>query len=185
MAAHAGMRFDALMDECNTAVLDAFDHQALTYGALLGQLSLERDPSRLPLVSVAFNVDPDVASSAQAFTTLHVVQDTIARRYENFELFVNLRPLSQRDRKQLTEAGRTPPDSELILVRVEHEIAKQAVLDNEPACFSIPHLDGYAGVLVELDRATPELVEELVTESFLVCGGQPPAASPGGGSTSS
>ena len=99
--------------------------------------------------------------------------------------FVNLRPLSQRDRKQLTEAGRTPPDSELILVRVEHEIAKQAVLDNEPACFSIPHLDGYAGVLVELDRAMPELVEELVTESFLVCGGQPPAAGPGGGSTSS
>ncbi|RTQ36681.1 amino acid adenylation domain-containing protein [Variovorax gossypii] len=93
LAARAGMRFDALMDECSTAVLDAFDHQALTYGALLGQLSLERDPSRLPLVSVAFNVDPDVASSAQAFTTLDVVQDTIARRYENFELFVNLRPL--------------------------------------------------------------------------------------------
>ncbi|RSZ37270.1 MULTISPECIES: non-ribosomal peptide synthetase [unclassified Variovorax] len=93
LAAHPGMRFDALMDECSTAVLDAFDHQALTYGALLGQLSLERDPSRLPLVSVAFNVDPDVASSAQAFTSLDVVQDTIARRYENFELFVNLRPL--------------------------------------------------------------------------------------------
>jgi len=93
LAARADMRFDALMDECSTAVLDAFDHQALTYGALLSQLSLERDPSRLPLVSVAFNVDPDVASSAQAFTTLDVVQDTIARRYENFELFVNLRPL--------------------------------------------------------------------------------------------
>ncbi|WP_255221181.1 condensation domain-containing protein, partial [Variovorax boronicumulans] len=92
IAAHPAMRFDALMDECSTAVLDAFDHQALTYGALLGQLSLERDPSRLPLVSVTFNVDPDVASSAQAFTTLDVVQDTIARRYENFELFVNLRP---------------------------------------------------------------------------------------------
>jgi hypothetical protein len=93
IAAHTATRFDALMDECSTAVLDAFDHQALTYGALLSQLSLERDPSRLPLVSVAFNVDPDVASSAQAFTTLDVVQDTIPRRYENFELFVNLRPL--------------------------------------------------------------------------------------------
>jgi len=93
IATHAGMRFDALMDECNTAVLDAFDHQALTYGALLGQLSLERDPSRLPLVSVAFNVDPDVASSAEAFTSLDVAQDTIPRRYENFELFLNLRPL--------------------------------------------------------------------------------------------
>jgi amino acid adenylation domain-containing protein len=93
IAANAGMRFDALMDECSTAVLDAFDHQALTYGALLGQLSLQRDASRLPLVSVAFNVDPDVASGAQAFTGLDVVQDTIARQYENFELFLNLRPL--------------------------------------------------------------------------------------------
>ncbi|CAA2105102.1 amino acid adenylation domain-containing protein [Variovorax paradoxus] len=93
LSASTGMRFDALMDECSTAVLDAFDHQALTYGALLGQLSLERDPSRLPLVSVAFNVDPDVAGSAQAFTGIEVLQDTIARQYENFELFLNLRPL--------------------------------------------------------------------------------------------
>ena len=86
--------------------------------------------------------------------------------------FVNLRPLSQRDRKQLTEAGRTPPDSELILVRVEHEIAKQAVIETEAACLTIPHLDGYPAVLVELDAATPELLTELVSESFLVCGGR-------------
>jgi len=85
--------------------------------------------------------------------------------------FVTQRPLSQRDRKQLEEAGRTPPDGELVLVRVEHEMAKQAVLQNEPACFSIPHLDGYPAVLIELDRATPELVDELVSDSFLVCGG--------------
>ncbi len=93
LAASAELRFDALMDECSTAVLDAFDHQALTYGALLSQLSLERDASRLPLVSVAFNVDPDVAASAQAFPGIDVTQDTIARQYENFEIFLNLRPL--------------------------------------------------------------------------------------------
>jgi len=93
LAAHGQMRFDALLGECSTAVLDAFDHQALTYGALLGKLALHRDPSRLPLVSVVFNVDPDVASSTQAFTGLDVTQDTIPRQYENFELFLNLRPL--------------------------------------------------------------------------------------------
>jgi amino acid adenylation domain-containing protein len=93
LAAHAELRFDALMEECNTAVLDAFDHQSLTYGALLGKLSLERDASRLPLVSVAFNVDPDVAASAQAFPGIDVAQDSIARQYENFEIFLNLRPL--------------------------------------------------------------------------------------------
>lgn len=85
--------------------------------------------------------------------------------------FVTERPLSKRDREQLAELGRTPPEGELILVGVEHEIAKQALLETEAACFSIPHLDRYPGVLVELDRAAPELLEELVTESFLVAGG--------------
>jgi amino acid adenylation domain-containing protein len=93
IAAPAQLRFDALMSECSTAVLDAFEHQSLTYGALLGKLSLQRDPSRLPLVSVMFNVDPDVASGAQAFAGLEVTQDTIARQYENSEMFLNLRPL--------------------------------------------------------------------------------------------
>jgi amino acid adenylation domain-containing protein len=92
LSAQGQLRFDALVGDCGTTVLDAFDHQALTYGALLGKLSLQRDASRLPLVSVAFNVDPDVASGAQAFQDLEVVQDTIARRFENFELFLNLRP---------------------------------------------------------------------------------------------
>jgi non-ribosomal peptide synthetase component F len=35
--------------------LDALDHQALTFGALLRQLNLKRDPSRNALVSVMFN----------------------------------------------------------------------------------------------------------------------------------
>jgi hypothetical protein len=80
--------------------------------------------------------------------------------------FVTLRPLSAQDR---AEVGR--PVGELALVRVEHEVAKQAVLENEPACLTTSHFDGWPYVLVELDRAAPELVEELVTESFLVCGG--------------
>lgn len=93
MNAHAHLRFDALMSECGSAVLDAFEHQSLTYGALLGQLSLQRDASRLPLVSVMFNVDPDVASGTDSFVGLSVRQDTVPRQYENFELFLNLRPL--------------------------------------------------------------------------------------------
>ncbi|MDQ0040335.1 non-ribosomal peptide synthetase [Variovorax boronicumulans] len=93
LAAPADLRFDTLMGECRTAVLDAFEHQALTYGALLGKLSLQRDASRQPLVSVMFNVDPDVAAGVQTFSGLKVEQDTVARRHENFELFLNLRPV--------------------------------------------------------------------------------------------
>lgn len=86
--------------------------------------------------------------------------------------FVTLRPLSKRDRAQLAELGRRIPESELVLVRVEHDLAKEAVLHSEEACFSIPHLDGYPGVLVELDRADEDLLTELVTESFLLAGGE-------------
>jgi hypothetical protein len=93
--------------------------------------------------------------------------------------FVTQRPLSKRDVKQLQEAHRRVPDSELVLVRVEHEVAKQAVLETETACLTIPHLDGYPAVLVELDEVTPELLSELVSESFLVCGGQLEAAQSG------
>jgi hypothetical protein len=87
--------------------------------------------------------------------------------------FVTQRPLSQRDRDQLAALGRTVPGGELILVRVEHEGAKEALLQTEDACLTIPHLDGYPAVLVELARAGPELLEELVSESFLICGGTP------------
>lgn len=92
VTAHAQLRFDALMGECSTAVLDAFEHQTLTYGALLGKLAVPRDASRLPLVSVMFNVDPDVAAGAQSFAGIEVTQDTVPRQFENFELFLNLRP---------------------------------------------------------------------------------------------
>ena len=85
--------------------------------------------------------------------------------------FVTLRPLSKRDRQQLEEARRRVPESELVLVRVEHEVAKRAVIETEAPCFTIPHLDGYPAVLVELDQATPELLTELISESYLVCGG--------------
>ncbi|GAB4025285.1 non-ribosomal peptide synthetase [Spirosoma gilvum] len=39
------------------AVLDAYEHQRLTFGGLLKKLPIARDPSRVPLVPVIFNVD--------------------------------------------------------------------------------------------------------------------------------
>ena len=37
--------------------LDAYDHQSYTYGTLIQNLELPRDTSRLPLLSVMFNID--------------------------------------------------------------------------------------------------------------------------------
>ncbi|MEO5737992.1 MAG: amino acid adenylation domain-containing protein [Variovorax sp.] len=92
VAVNAQMPFDALMRESGSTLLDAFEHQTLTYGALLKKLPVRRDPSRLPLVSVLFNVDPDVARGAGGFPNLEVEQRSIPRHFENFELFFNVTP---------------------------------------------------------------------------------------------
>ena len=49
--------FGALVKSTRTALLDATEHQELTFGTLLKKLPLPRDPSRLPLISVMFNID--------------------------------------------------------------------------------------------------------------------------------
>jgi amino acid adenylation domain-containing protein len=49
--------FKELMLKVNEAFLDAKDHQAFAYGEILKELTLPRDPSRLPLVTASFNMD--------------------------------------------------------------------------------------------------------------------------------
>ncbi len=86
----AGKSFAAFLKEVRAVVLDAFDHQQFTYGSLLTKLSVERDPSRLPLVSVIFNLDQGLFESAYAFEGLETAFTTTPRRFENFELFFNV-----------------------------------------------------------------------------------------------
>ncbi|HJV97376.1 MAG TPA: condensation domain-containing protein, partial [Albitalea sp.] len=86
--------FDAYVAQAGSAMLDAFDHQTLTYGTLLTKLPVQRDASRLPLVSVMFNVDQEVSGSPGAFPDLSVELSANARRFENFELFINAAPVN-------------------------------------------------------------------------------------------
>ncbi|MBL9126512.1 MAG: tRNA (adenine(22)-N(1))-methyltransferase TrmK, partial [Verrucomicrobiales bacterium] len=50
-----------LLRTAKQAVLDAFDHQRLTFGALLRELNLPRRPGHVPLVPVIFNLDPPLS----------------------------------------------------------------------------------------------------------------------------
>lgn len=70
-------------------LIEAFEHQRCTFGTLLRRLPLERDPSRLPLVSVMFNVDQALDGATLGYAGLEVEIDSNPRSYENFELFVN------------------------------------------------------------------------------------------------
>jgi amino acid adenylation domain-containing protein len=81
-----------------TAVLDGFDHQQLTFGTLVQRLALPRDPSRLPLASVMFNLDQRLGEDALRFEGLQAEFSSNPRRFENFDLFVNAVDLGDRVR---------------------------------------------------------------------------------------
>jgi amino acid adenylation domain-containing protein len=70
-------------------LLDAFDHQQYTLGSLLARLALPRDPGRLPLVSVLFNLDQALDERTVSFPGLSFEFSGNPRAFENFELFVN------------------------------------------------------------------------------------------------
>jgi hypothetical protein len=75
------------------------------------------------------------------------------------------RPLRQTDIEAL---GDTAPTGEILGARVEHEGAKQALIESEPdVYFTIPHFDGYTAVLVRLGTISVEALEELLIEAWL------------------
>jgi amino acid adenylation domain-containing protein len=73
----------------SSQVLDAYDRQPFTFGSLLSKLTLPRDSSRIPLVTVIFNIDRGLEGDALAYQGLDVKCTTNPRLYENFELYVN------------------------------------------------------------------------------------------------
>jgi amino acid adenylation domain-containing protein len=70
-------------------VLEAYDHQNHTFGSLLRKLDLPRDTSRLPLVSVMFNIDRS-GSDRISFRNLSFDVATNPKQFVNFDLFFNL-----------------------------------------------------------------------------------------------
>jgi hypothetical protein len=79
--------------------------------------------------------------------------------------FVWERPLRPADLRAL---GETAPNGPVMGVRVEHLIAKDALLADDPdVYFTTPHFDGYSAVLVRLDRIGLDELEELIAEAWL------------------
>ena len=88
-ALDAELPFSELLGAAQSAMLDAYDHQRLTFGSLVAELPIARDPSRPPLVSVIFNLDRGMSSEAIGFEGLDAQLVTNERHYENFDLFLN------------------------------------------------------------------------------------------------
>lgn len=81
------------------------------------------------------------------------------------KLFVWERPLRP---KEIEALGTEAPDGPILGARVEHLGAKEALIADDPRVFfTTPHFDGYAAILVRLDRIGREDLEEVVTEAWL------------------
>ncbi|MBT2321546.1 amino acid adenylation domain-containing protein [Variovorax paradoxus] len=94
VSVNASMALHELASQSRGLLLDAFEHQNITYGTLLKKLLVPRDPGRLPLISVLFNVDAGTEQAAGKFPGLRTQSRSIPRAYENFELFLNLTPVA-------------------------------------------------------------------------------------------
>lgn len=70
-------------------VLDAYEHQQVTFARLLQLLRLPRDPSRVPLVATVFNVDQEIQGKDLAFAGLAAEFHSNPRHFENAELSIN------------------------------------------------------------------------------------------------
>lgn len=81
--------FESLGKKLKKKMLDGFDHQSFTFGSLLNELKLERDPSRIPLINIIFNVDQQYEGQGLKYTGLDASYTSNPRHYENFEIFIN------------------------------------------------------------------------------------------------
>jgi hypothetical protein len=81
------------------------------------------------------------------------------------KLFVWERPLRRSD---LAALGDAAPQGQILGARVEHLVAKEALIaDNPDVYFTTPHFDGYPAVLVQLEKIDVDELEELTVEAWL------------------
>jgi hypothetical protein len=81
------------------------------------------------------------------------------------KLFVWERPLRRSD---LAALGDAAPDGPILGARVEHVMAKEAMIADDPdVFFTTPHFEGYPAVLVRLERIALDDLDEVVVEAWL------------------
>ena len=69
-------------------LLAAYDHQNYTYGRLVRKLNIQRDPSRLPLTEVQFNLEK--VGEGLRFEGFEAGVDPNPKSFVNFDIFLNI-----------------------------------------------------------------------------------------------
>ena len=83
----------------------------------------------------------------------------------NKKLFVWERPLKKSD---LAALGDAAPTGAILGVRTADLEMKEALLRSDPdVLFTTPHFDGYAAVLVQLDKISATNLKRLIVEAWI------------------
>jgi hypothetical protein len=78
------------------------------------------------------------------------------------------RPFSKADLKRFGDVA--PPTGPILAVRASDLAEKEAVLAANPQVFfTIPHFDGYAAVLIQLDKVTKKGLRDALLDGWLAC----------------
>ncbi|HEX4606136.1 MAG TPA: amino acid adenylation domain-containing protein, partial [Candidatus Angelobacter sp.] len=83
-----GVTFVEYLKTARRGLLDAFDHQSLSFGSLVQSLNLPRDPSRNSLVSVTFNSDNVTAPFC--FRSVEAELLSSPKKFATFDLEFNI-----------------------------------------------------------------------------------------------
>jgi amino acid adenylation domain-containing protein len=83
------MPFADYLKAVRAVILDAQEHRQMTFGTIVRTLGVRRDPGRVPLVPVVFNIDKGIDVEAIRFHGLTFEFISHPRRFENFEFFLN------------------------------------------------------------------------------------------------
>jgi amino acid adenylation domain-containing protein len=82
------LSFVQFLKQRREGMLDAFEHQQLTFGSLIKKIKVQRDASRVSLVPVIFNVDMGLVDDV-SFEGLDYTFISNPRQFEAVDLFLN------------------------------------------------------------------------------------------------
>ncbi|MBK9399632.1 MAG: amino acid adenylation domain-containing protein [Bacteroidetes bacterium] len=130
--------FSDYLKDRKSYLFDAYDHQQFTFGSLLQKLSIQRDPSRIPLVPVVFNVDIGFTEGF-SFEGCTFDVSTNPRHFENFEIFLNASGSGDRLVLECT-FNNDLFDEDMMRLRMEEYVRLMTSIADDPNC-KISHLE--------------------------------------------